>query len=404
MDHHYFEAILANSVYSMPYNTNECSTSRIRLENYFYKAKQDYPAYKNHLNNLEIVKTNMDYAVILNKELNTFYVVARGSNMHPNQTTMMRDVINDLQISVGMIPHRTQQIFMSVKQLEHNFPQSKIIVIGHSLGGTIAEYIGKLDHSVKVVTFNAGETVFSHLPTSEDLNYLLQKSELIHYHSNITNVNAKGDIVSNNGLFSNNNNVIFDFHVDRIKAHYLDNFLPEKISVNTSTFVNDLLSEYTNQNMCVHDNVSNAIHQELSDSSLIHHESSQLVQEFIDSNSIQSQSAEPNYNIDQKYETIKLNKSDIIFEFNNKLQIINSKLEMINLIKHWSHMNKSEKIHFLVGAGIKYCSHDVKLQLLSNLIMQKQLSIKDISWLGLELYTGLPMNNVSKFMYHLSHG
>ena len=49
MGHHFFEAILADSVYYMPYNTNECSTSRVRLENYFYHAKQKYPVYKNQL-------------------------------------------------------------------------------------------------------------------------------------------------------------------------------------------------------------------------------------------------------------------------------------------------------------------------------------------------------------------
>ena len=137
-----------------------------------------------------MVKANFDYAILKSQDSNQFYVTVRGTQLKLSQDTLIRDLINDGMITVGIIPHRTKNVLVDIEKLKHDNPGANITVVGHSLGGTISEYIGKLDKTIKVVSFNPGESIFTHLPYSKTLSNLL--GDFIHVNSNIHSFNING--------------------------------------------------------------------------------------------------------------------------------------------------------------------------------------------------------------------
>ena len=83
-------------------------------------------------NNLQIIKINYDYAILKNK--NNIFITIRGTYPKINFKILFRDLYNDLQIGLGIRPHRTNTILKEVNKIKLLNPSSKITVIGHILG------------------------------------------------------------------------------------------------------------------------------------------------------------------------------------------------------------------------------------------------------------------------------
>lgn len=152
-----FKSVLAGFSYSLA--NGDGNTSRERLHNAINDAIHDNPCHAQKLKHLEIItpKDNIDFAVLKDKATGTIYEINRGTDLTHGQSTRLRDLYNDFQIAVGVTPHRVQTIQRMHDEVRQAYPNSKIELIGHSLGGTIAQEIAKSDHNTHATVFNPAQ-------------------------------------------------------------------------------------------------------------------------------------------------------------------------------------------------------------------------------------------------------
>ncbi len=83
---------------------------------------------------------------------NLYMISVRGSAKTPVITKDWYD--DDLSIGVGRTPDRYAQALAFTQARQNEFPGATFIVVGHSLGGHIAQMIGVI-RNLRFVTFNA---------------------------------------------------------------------------------------------------------------------------------------------------------------------------------------------------------------------------------------------------------
>ncbi len=94
------------------------------------------------------------YSVGLYKHLaslNTFMLSMRGSAKGITTKDWMDD---DVSIALGRTPDRTTDALKYTQKIQNAYPGAVIIIVGHSLGGHLAQYCG-VRCNLPFVTFNA---------------------------------------------------------------------------------------------------------------------------------------------------------------------------------------------------------------------------------------------------------
>ena len=150
-----YRAILSDISYSAP---SECSdsVSYDRIEEAINQAKIDHPEYADRLSNLKILESNYDSVFLKDTNTDTCYLSARGTDLTPGQSTLSRDLINDILIAKGMNPHRIITIDNLLnKEISLN-SNCNWEAVGHSVGGRIVEELGIKHPEIKVTSFEPG--------------------------------------------------------------------------------------------------------------------------------------------------------------------------------------------------------------------------------------------------------
>ena len=70
-------------------------------------------------------------------------------------TNDKQDVLTDVQMATGIMPNQFKDAKKLFERVKEENPESKIILTGTSLGGSLAELIASIDEDVLAVTYNA---------------------------------------------------------------------------------------------------------------------------------------------------------------------------------------------------------------------------------------------------------
>lgn len=159
LNHHdQLAAELSKAAYSLPEDSGyQGHTSAERIEHaldQLAKANPDIP----ELGRMEVVSSTSDYAILRDPVTHTSHIDVRGTDLTIGQHTALRDAFNDAQIALDDQPHRVQTILQAYHEAKELYPDDTWKADGHSLGGTIAEDIGKIDPTIEVTSFDSGTT------------------------------------------------------------------------------------------------------------------------------------------------------------------------------------------------------------------------------------------------------
>ena len=158
-DKHVILARISRDVYQQPY-------SRISFNGYKYSP----------------LHSTVNYGVYINEELKQIVIGIKG-------TTSTSDLFKDINLTLGLLPTSLfKNTLNNIKKLINTLPSYKVILTGHSLGGTKVLYVS--EHlKLKGVVFNA------FIPRLDTTGIqLIEKSKRVIKYTTI------GDILSNSIL------------------------------------------------------------------------------------------------------------------------------------------------------------------------------------------------------------
>ena len=199
---------------SMAYDANVSQDSiRKTLEGKMKDYHKDFPSIG--IDKFQIIDSTRRIISIEDPVNREIIVASRGTNA-------LNDVKQDLMIALGKVPDGTKRLENYVRELAKKYPNHKIFITGHSLGGNNAENttvnLNKdplLRGRIECVSFNAGSS-----SCRQDPNNIPP--------ANITSLKINGDPISKNPLLGNEKKFgddISRFNAKkRFKAHSLDNF------------------------------------------------------------------------------------------------------------------------------------------------------------------------------------
>ncbi len=142
---------------------------------------------------------------------NNIIIVSRGTEIDDGF-----DLQNDVAMKFNKIPHQLHQALLFFDKQQCIFKNKEINVIGHSLGGTIAEHVGIMRKCKEVVAFNP----YGNTNTME--KYIL-KYGIRTPVNKIINYCMSGDVISNVNI-SNNIGRIYKLENSTIHKHLLEFF------------------------------------------------------------------------------------------------------------------------------------------------------------------------------------
>jgi len=125
------------------------------------EATRDYPEFANELGSLRIAHCSMDMVCFVDHGGGRLFTAIRGTD-----TTMPRDLGNDVLIALGFSTWRTEHVQVEYRAVRDTFSTYRSYGCGHSLGGTIMH---ELAYSLgdepkyaftRVDVFNAGGSPF----------------------------------------------------------------------------------------------------------------------------------------------------------------------------------------------------------------------------------------------------
>lgn len=213
-------AILSGLSYLAPAKNNEVSSLH-RLNNELDNLSVLYPKFATKLNNMEVIDSNYDSAIIKDNSSGTCYLSSRGTSLQAGQSTALRDTYNDTKIALGYTPNRslTTEKFL-IKNMSDHPECSDWEAVGHSLGGRVVEDIGIKHPEIKVTSFEAGRTF-------NDPNF---HSNLLHSKSNITSHKVIGDPISigpspGTSIFHTLNHDNSNAYLNPLNSHSLSNYI-----------------------------------------------------------------------------------------------------------------------------------------------------------------------------------
>jgi triacylglycerol esterase/lipase EstA (alpha/beta hydrolase family) len=156
-------------------------------------------------------KLNTEFSndsIVVFEKKKTIVIVYKATNLRNNIKEALKDLKSDLSIFLT-IEKRNKQFRNAVnhfQMIKDEFPNSRIVLVGHSLGGNIASYLGKRfpKKIYRVVTFNKAISP-------------IKKQEKGNKETAYANVN---DIFSKKAL-----DAIFVPKKNGIRPHSIDNYL-----------------------------------------------------------------------------------------------------------------------------------------------------------------------------------
>ena len=93
------------------------------------------------------------YSEIYTKD-NKAILVIRGTELHSGINETSKDVLSDLRMGLGYLPHQMQDAEKAYIETIREYGKDNVILTGHSLGGSEAQILGT-KYGVETVTFEA---------------------------------------------------------------------------------------------------------------------------------------------------------------------------------------------------------------------------------------------------------
>lgn len=153
---------------------------------------------------------------------NNVWLVFRGTD-----PTNMNDIVSDVHIGAGMEEEsdrfrESEEHFLKVKE---KYGDRKIYVTGHSLGGSLAHYVGLRHENAETYTFNKGATPWSEKNRIDTIS----KSKQYHFRT-WNDIVSAGNPSAHDGSGKKENE---EFHMIRSKkgirpisqGHSMENFI-----------------------------------------------------------------------------------------------------------------------------------------------------------------------------------
>jgi hypothetical protein len=103
-----------------------------------------------------------------------YILVIRGTSLHD-----AFDIEADLALAINNTnTARFNEIRQWVKMLRSAYPNKELILIGHSLGGSIASVVGK-EFGLESVSFNAGQPLLQSVPVNDKQIHFYNSEDII---------------------------------------------------------------------------------------------------------------------------------------------------------------------------------------------------------------------------------
>jgi hypothetical protein len=114
---------------------------------YSYGKNQQLPQNSTCINNYVNPKSGFSASVIQSSD--EIVIAYRGSEINTRE-----DLGADIKMGMGKMPAQANDALAVFGKVRQQYPNAKIILTGHSLGGSLAQIVGAI-HDVETVTFNA---------------------------------------------------------------------------------------------------------------------------------------------------------------------------------------------------------------------------------------------------------
>lgn len=191
-----------------------------------YKPKKERKAFlvENGLKGFTYSRMSTDEVAIFNKGKKHF-VVFRGTELNRGAETALKDLGSDVLVGLGAINASSryadgQEVIEALLQADEKGVKD-IVLVGHSLGGTIATALGK-EYEMEVHAFNPGAFLG---PVVEGLDTLKDMVTGEH-HKNINTYLSLGDPISSLAHIEKGNKHLF--WSEGSNVHSIDNFYLDK--------------------------------------------------------------------------------------------------------------------------------------------------------------------------------
>jgi Lipase (class 3) len=224
-------------------------SSKERIESAKKVMSEQYPSMK--LNEYKVIKSNYDMYAMRNEKTNQIIIAYRGTAGEHG----LRDFINDVALAL-CAPHRNLQAKAFANDIISKYPNSNILITGHSLGGTLAEFVTKdLNikygyEKIKCSSFNAGSSgitgllgkiinwSFTNPKTHKSTGLLSDLRENLQSNlapSNIKSFYVPGDLFSLNPLYGRRIPIKDQIYsLNPLRNHSLDRFLEHASNIEKS--------------------------------------------------------------------------------------------------------------------------------------------------------------------------
>jgi hypothetical protein len=338
----HFTAILADTSYSLANtgNTNDYSFERFdqRLQEY----GNLFPIHQETISNLITLESNQDFNYLLDVRPIEFqgnvghvcYTNIRGTEVHALHTGV-RDIYNDAQILMGLIPRSSYNLNQTIPEMLSNHPECIYnIATGHSKAGHDLQFLNQ--HFDVVNTFEQGQTTW-------DIRNILNRYD-VHDGSNITDFRVSCDPISQGVGPLNGNVVHLNADINGIlNCHSMNNWI-ENVTIVPDEFNFQRYDEsnYFTENIDYGDNMTH------------------IPENFYDSNILEIDTTSNNLNDiqttnDNSSESKTVEKSDNSLSEQNltdTLTNLNQGLSIAQGISNFHNFTHNEKVLFIASTLI----------------------------------------------------
>lgn len=98
--------------------------------------------------------SGLKYAVYVNQNKPNEVILAfAGTDINMGKRSAIKDIFNDFQMGASYLPSQFKDAIPVYVKTKQKYPNAKITITGHSLGGSLAQLVGAATGE-KTVTFN----------------------------------------------------------------------------------------------------------------------------------------------------------------------------------------------------------------------------------------------------------